>query len=290
METVAEKSAAPASGANRDVQSPPSSHAKRIEDLGRIILAYSDVTDKLQKSHVQLERTVQSLREELSEKNRELARRQRMVALGEMAAGMAHEIRNPLGGIQLYTSMLADDLQDQPQPLELAQKIAAGVKRLEALVGQVLQFTRDFVAHPVETDLAQVVDQALELAADRIGPRGVVCNTQGPRPMIVRVDPLLIGQAVLNLLINAVEAIGGPGEVQIAWASADDGHWSLRVGDSGPGISPAALEKIFHPFFSTKETGTGLGLAIVHRIVEAHDGAITAGNGPAGGAVFEIRI
>src|SRR5580658_2588131 len=110
METVAEK---PSPSTSRD--SSAAVHAKRIEDLGRIILAYSDVTDKLQKSHVQLEQTVQSLREELSEKNRELARRQRMAALGEMAAGMAHEIRNPLGGIQLYASMLADDLREQAE-------------------------------------------------------------------------------------------------------------------------------------------------------------------------------
>jgi signal transduction histidine kinase len=286
MEGVAEQS----STANRDMQSPSAIHAKRIEDLGRIILAYSDVTDKLQRSHVQLEQTVQTLQEELSEKNRELSRRQRMAALGEMAAGMAHEIRNPLGGIQLYASMLADDLREHPEALLLAHKISAGVKRLEGLVGQVLQFTREIQAHPGEADLAEIVDQAVELAADRIGPRGIECTTEGPRPMNVRVDSLLMGQAVLNLLINAIEAVSGPGSVKMSWSNTDDGHWSLRICDSGPGISAGALEKIFHPFFSTKETGTGLGLAIVHRIVDAHDGAITAGNDPDGGAVFEIRI
>ena len=233
---------------------------------------------------------MQTLREELSAKNRELSRRERMAALGEMAAGMAHEIRNPLGGIQLYTSMLADDLQDMPEALELAQKITAGVKRLESLVGQVLQFTREMQAHPVESDLAQIIEQAIELAGERIGPRGTECLAEGPRPMVVRVDPLMMGQAVLNLLINAVEALGGRGEVRIEWGEIDGGHWLLRIRDSGPGISASALERIFHPFFSTKETGTGLGLAIVHRIVEAHDGAITAGNHPEGGAVFEIRI
>ncbi len=206
METVAEK---PSPAGHHDTQAPSAAHAKRIEDLGRIILAYSDVTDKLQKSHVQLEQTVQTLREELSAKNRELSRRERMAALGEMAAGMAHEIRNPLGGIQLYASMLADDLQDMPEALELAQKITAGVKRLESLVGQVLQFTREMQAHPVESDLAQIIEQAIELAGERIGPRGTECLAEGPRPMVVRVDPLMMGQAVLNLLINAVEALGG---------------------------------------------------------------------------------
>src|ERR1700759_5219620 len=99
-------------------------HAKRIDDLGQIILAYSGVTEKLQQSHDQLTQTVQALRLELSEKNRLLERRNRLVALGEMAAGMAHEIRNPLGGIQLYSSILAKDLQDRPESLQIVQKIS----------------------------------------------------------------------------------------------------------------------------------------------------------------------
>src|SRR5438128_1042313 len=101
-------------------------HARRIEELGRIIIAYSEVTEKLQQSHDQLKATVQTLRGELSEKNRLLERRNRLAALGEMAAGMAHEIRNPLGGIQLYSSMLAKDIVDRPESHKLVQKITAG--------------------------------------------------------------------------------------------------------------------------------------------------------------------
>src|SRR5437016_4153608 len=124
--------------------------AQRIEELGRIILAYSEVTEKLQQSHDRLEQTVAALREELSEKNRMLERKNRLAALGEMAAGMAHEIRNPLGGIQLYASMLAKDLAGEPGGLSLVNKIAGGVRRLEALVSQVLQFTREITVHVEE--------------------------------------------------------------------------------------------------------------------------------------------
>src|SRR3954452_24005181 len=112
---------------------------QRIEELGRIIMAYSEVTERLQQSHEKLQQTVVALREELGEKNRLLERKNRLAALGEMAAGMAHEIRNPLGGIQLYASMLADDLKNRSElsgSLSLVRKIAGGVKRLEALVGQ----------------------------------------------------------------------------------------------------------------------------------------------------------
>src|SRR4051812_35814278 len=122
---------------------PPVNHAQRIEELGRIIMAYSEVTEKLQQSHDQLTHTVQTLQRELGEKNRQLERRNRLAALGEMAAGMAHEIRNPLGGIHLYASMLAKDVSDRPASAQLVQKISGGVKRLEALVSQVLQFTRE---------------------------------------------------------------------------------------------------------------------------------------------------
>src|SRR5918993_5165335 len=133
-----------------------SDNARRIEELGRIIIAYSEVTEKLQQSHDQLTDTVLALRSELGEKNRLLERRNRLAALGEMAAGFAHEIRNPLGGIQLYASILAKDVADRPESLTVVQKISGGVKRLEALVGQVLQFTREMSANAALMDLPDV--------------------------------------------------------------------------------------------------------------------------------------
>src|SRR3954452_20581076 len=135
----------------------PTPAAQRIEELGRIIMAYSEVTERLQQSHDQLKDQVQSLRDELSEKNRMLERKNRLAALGEMAAGMAHEIRNPLGGIQLYASLLAKDVSDRPASHELVTKISKGVKRLESIVSQVLQFSRDIRIDPSECDLAEIV-------------------------------------------------------------------------------------------------------------------------------------
>jgi signal transduction histidine kinase len=265
------------------------SNAARIEELGRIIQIYSNLTEKLQESHAQLQQTVQSLRNELSDKNRQLERKKRLAAVGEMAAGMAHEIRNPLGGIELYASMLSHDLQAMPGSLQLVKKISSGVKRLEGLVSQVLRFSREISPQLIDADLAAIVDQSIELAADRIGP-GVACRADGPRPMMARIDPLLMGQAILNLLINAVEAVGDSGAIDVAWSPlGPEGKFRLGIKDTGPGIGPAVLEKIFNPFFTTKESGTGLGLAIVYRIVEAHDGSVTVTNAPEGGAIFEIR-
>jgi len=268
-----------------------------MEELGRIILAYSEVTERLEQSHAQLTATVASLREELGEKNRLLERKNRLAALGEMAAGLAHEIRNPLGGIQLYASLLAQDLHARPElaeSLAVVNKISAGVKRLEGLVGQVLQFSRDITASRVATDLTEIVDQAVDYAELTMSRRSIQCVAYGPRPMPVVADPLLIGQAVLNLLLNGAEAMDAPGVIRVTFgrppAGSDAGQFHLAVHDDGPGIPPAVMDRIFNPFFTTKETGTGLGLAIVHRIVEAHDGTILATNPPEGGAKFEIRI
>jgi signal transduction histidine kinase len=261
--------------------------SSRAQDLARIIEEYNAVTEKLRQSHEQLGQTVQSLRNDLARKNRELERRNRLAALGEMAAGMAHEIRNPLGGIQLYASLLAKDVAGQPESLTLVNKISAGVTRLERLVSQVLQFTRQMTASVTEADAAEVVEQAVDLARPQL--RGVMCDVDGPRPMRAQMDPLLLGQAALNLLLNAAEAAGEGGCVAVRW-SQEAGRLRLVVSDDGPGVPAHLLDKIFNPFFTTKETGTGLGLAIVHRIVEAHDGTISVRNGSNGGAEFELRI
>lgn len=272
----------------------PVDNSTRIEELGRIILAYSEVTEKLQQSHNQLTETVRALQQELSEKSRALERKNRLAALGEMAAGLAHEIRNPLGGIQLYASLLSGDLKDRPDSLAIVGKISNGVKRLEALVGQVLQFSREIRISPAQCDLSELVAQAIDYAAPTLQKHDVRCVTDGPASLPVNVDPLLIGQCILNLLLNAAEAKDAGGAVTVTYAtppaSIPAKQFVLMIQDSGAGIPPDLLDKIFNPFFTTKDEGTGLGLAIVHRVIEAHDGTITAANAEGGGAKFEVRI
>ncbi|HEX4794793.1 MAG TPA: ATP-binding protein [Humisphaera sp.] len=267
-------------------------YARRVDELGEIIRQYSQITEKLQQSHDQLTQTVLSLRKELGDKNRQLETRNRLAALGEMAAGMAHEIRNPLGGIQLYASMLAKDVADRPQSLETVRKISGGVKRLESLVSQVLQFTRQIQVHRQPVDIAQLVSQAVEYASPKLAELGVACKVNGPPQLPASADPILLVQAVLNLLLNAAEAMQHGGNVSVVFDSSTDDARQFRIviADTGPGIDPQILDRIFNPFFTTKDTGTGLGLSIVHRIVEAHEGTIAAVNLDGGGAKFEIRI
>lgn len=264
-------------------------HAQRIEELGRIIMAYSEVTEKLEKSHDELKKRVEQLQAELSEKNRLLERRNRLAALGEMAAGLAHEIRNPLGGIQLYASMLAQDVADRPESAQTVRKIIGGVKRLEALVSQILHFTREINAHPSRCEVSGLVKEAIELAQGRLGPGVGTIQTDLPETCYRDVDARLFSQCVLNLVLNAIEATGPEGTVRVSLYGTDSGLL-LVVEDDGPGIPTEVLDRIFNPFFTTKDQGTGLGLSIVHRIVEAHNGTIQARNRESGGARFEIRI
>lgn len=272
---------------------PISDASQRIEELGRIIMAYSEVTERLQESHERLEKTVRSLREELSDKNRQLERRNRLAALGEMAAGMAHEIRNPLGGIQLYASMLARDVADREPSLELVRKVSAGVKRLEGLVSQVLQFSREIRPTIARTNMSELVEQTLELTHEEARSKNIRREIRSDGELWAQVDGLLIGQVVLNLVLNAIQACEMGGAVVIELDRGQEAQareFRLVVSDSGPGVDVAVMDRIFNPFFTTRDTGTGLGLAIVHRIVEAHEGTITVRNLEQGGARFEVKV
>jgi signal transduction histidine kinase len=260
---------------------------QRIEELGQMLLAYNDVTERLEQSHARLTQRVEQLQVELSEKNRQLARKQRLAALGEMAAGLAHEIRNPLGAIQLFAGILKQDLRDMPEPLQVVQRITQSVNRLEGLVSQVLQFTRELRVNCSPCDLAFAVEDAIDMAKMKAGSR-VEIRAQIGRGVRVNADANLIQQAVLNLLHNSIEAIEQQGVVEVAMGQNDD-VLELWIKDTGPGIAADILEQIFHPFFTTKDHGTGLGLAIVHRVIEAHDGTISAQSGE-GGATFVVRL
>lgn len=290
---------------------PPMDYARRIEELGRIILAYSEITEKLQQSHEDLQQTVALLRNELSDKNRELERKNRLAALGEMAAGIAHEVRNPLGSIMLYARMLEQDLAGQGEPLAVARKITGAVSRLNAVVTDFLAFSREQRIRPAEVDAHDLMRSALEDASgDGSLSGGVV--VQGPDavhpPVTVRCDAGLVQQALVNIIRNALEAVQGAprgrqkvvlleaGLRPVRWPDGSSREMVvLGVHDSGPGFPAESAERLCNPFFTTRASGTGLGLAIVHRIVDAHGGRLSLRNetGPDGtvrGALVEILL
>ncbi len=272
----------------------------RERELGAIILQYNEVTERLKASHEQLLAEMGRLRQELERKNRELERRERLAALGQMAAGLAHEIRNPLGSIQLYASLLERDLVDSPKQFQLVQKISRGVRLLDGLVGDVLIFARPSDPRRERVILGQALDEVIELVSPRLRQAGVALRVEADcRNVELWADARQLQQILMNVLSNALEAAredagdGGKG----AWVSVAAGldgeageDLVITIADSGPGIDPDLLNRIFNPFFTTRDSGTGLGLAIVHQLVEAHGGSITAGRHAEGGAVFSIRL
>jgi signal transduction histidine kinase len=250
--------------------------------LDELLAAYgqvAQVAERLKASHDGLQEQVERLREQLAAKDRQLERRKRLAALGEMAAGLAHEIRNPLGGIQLCASMLETDLEQMPRAQEMARKIGYGVCLLERIVRDVLAFARQSEPDPVPVAVGQLVRMGLLYAADKLEHyRCGVEIEDGLDDLAVLADPEQVSRALLNLMVNAAQAtegLDGGGVLRIGpVVDAPGALAGVRLVDNGCGIVEDLLERVFDPFFSTRDEGTGLGLAIVHRIFEAHNGRI----------------
>jgi signal transduction histidine kinase len=288
-------------------------------DLAEVIGAFNEVTAKLQSSHEALRGEVAGLRARLREANEQLERSRRLAALGEMAAGIAHEVRNPLGSIRLYARMLDDDLAAMPEQRLMVRKVAGAVRTVDAVVNDVLAFAREVRVRPEAVDAAEligrIVDEVLE--ADKAdGPGRAPVNVRrrdvSRRPGTLICDPALTQRALSNVLANAVQAVrereaGGPGspgapleiitDLVRATTVGPDGlaetHDCIVVTDSGTGVSAEVMGRMFNPFFTTRAAGTGLGLAIVHRIMDAHGGGVAVRNRDARegtGATVELRF
>jgi signal transduction histidine kinase len=262
-------------------------------DLIAVLQAYNDVTERLKRSHDALAGEVCRLRDELHQKNKALERRQRLASLGQMAAGVAHEIRNPLGGIGLYASLLERDLSDRPGQLVFVRKMCVGIRNLEAIVSDILAFAGEVEPHRQATSLRGVIERAHCQVAPNAETRGVELSMVIPEPDLEAwCDAGQIERAAINLLLNAIDATGRGGRAWIRCESeaAAAEHCRIVVEDEGPGVPADLVHRIFDPFFTTKDTGTGLGLAIVHRIAEANGGFISAGERNGGGARFVLSV
>lgn len=272
----------------------------RLDDLAQIVEAYSAVTERLQASHETLQSEVVRLRRELNSANAQVQRSRRLSALGEMAAGIAHEIRNPLAAIQLYAGMATDDLQQEgaagrEPALDNVRKIASAVRGMSAIVNDVLSFARGMEPDRVELDAAALFDAVIAASGPGIDQAGIDVvrrDLEGTPPMVFA-DRGLIQQAMLNLVRNAVDAMSSVDGRRVLTLDAKRDAFGvvLTVADTGPGVPEDCLDRIFNPFFTTRSTGTGLGLAIVHRIADAHGGSIAVHRDPKhGGAVFVLTL
>lgn len=260
-------------------------------ELSQMLRDYVQVAERLQQTHRTLEEEVQRLRRELKHKDRELERRRRLASMGEVAAGVAHEVRNPLGAIQLYSGLLKKQCGDLKPALRLIEKIEAGIQSIESVVRSTLALAPGRTGKFRVRRVGEIIDEAVNLSAEVFRRRNVKLERR-TRADDARIncDADALQRVLVNLLINAAEASAASpdraGHVSILTRVTARGKAVIRVRDDGPGLPPDAADKVFDPFFTTKEGGTGLGLAIAHRLVEAHGGRLSARNHRGGGAEF----
>jgi two-component system, NtrC family, sensor histidine kinase HydH len=210
-------------------------------------------------------------------RERKLDEERRLATLGRMSAVLAHEIKNPLASLKGNAQLLQRGLPEGEKSRGKADRVVGEAIRLEKLIDDLLGFARTGQVHRVEVDPLAVVREAV--TSDRVDVRG-----SAPR---WRLDPDRLRQVVVNLVDNALQA--GDGRVKVTLGVAD-GRLRLEVRDRGAGIAADDLPHLFEPFFTRRTQGTGLGLAVARRIVELHDGTITAANGADGGAVFTVLL
>jgi PAS domain S-box-containing protein len=218
-------------------------------------------------------------------------RTDRLKELGEMAAQVAHEIRNPLGGIKGYASLLKRDLKDNPELQQMAGYIVQGTDDLNSLVTRVLNYSRPIQPHLELTDIIELGKELVHhIQADATLNPDIKLQVLAQRKSInVHVDPLLLRGALLNLIVNSIQALPGGGKITLVFDVKE--HQALiLVSDTGLGIPKENLEKLYSPFFTTKEEGNGFGLAEVFKVVQAHNGSIEVESEVGRGTTFTIKI
>jgi len=221
----------------------------------------------------------------------DLLRAQQLSAVAQLAASVAHEVRNPLMAIKMLVELALRGPADQPLPPEDLRVMYREIRRLERTVQTFLDFARMPSPQRKRCDLRDVVRQAGQLVEARARQQGVTLTALLPdTPLIANVDGGQVSTVLVNLYINALDAMPTGGRLLTTLRADPAAVYRLSVQDTGSGFSPNALARLFTPFVSSKATGTGLGLSISRRIVEDHGGSITVGNGPQGGAVVTIVL
>jgi len=224
----------------------------------------------------------------------ETVRSEKLASVGLLAAGMAHEIGTPLASVMGYTEILAQELAQNPAHADYLARIQDGCSRIDRIVKGVLEYARPKVAACERFDVVPLIQQTVELLQHQGVLKKVTVSLKADKsPPLLVLDPYQLQQVLINLLINAADAMPQGGTVEFAIETVDDDRSViLTVRDNGTGIAPENLNKLFDPFFTTKEPGkgTGLGLAIVARIVDSWGGRIAVQSKLGQGSCFAVQL
>jgi two-component system sensor histidine kinase HydH len=225
-----------------------------------------------------LAQAYRSTRTSLTSLERELETSRRLASLGRLAAGVAHEIRNPLSSIKGFATYFKERYRDNPEDQKTSEIMIQEVDRLNRVITQLLEFARPPVIQKKRASLQGLIQRSLKMIERQASAKKIQVLSRLPSEIKeVELDPDGINQVLLNLYLNAVEAMDQGGTLNVSLSADQGSRWvKITVSDTGMGISKEDLQHIFDPYFTTKQTGTGLGLALVHKIIEAHEGEVRA--------------
>ncbi|TYO98822.1 phospho-acceptor domain-containing protein [Geothermobacter ehrlichii] len=239
--------------------------------------------------NLELERRVLEKSRELERAHAEILQAEKLAALGHLAAGMAHEIRNPLNSISLFTQVLRSAVAEDAEMSSYADKILGEVERIDQLLVKLLGVSRQPKGDPVDIHLHRLIKRVLESFDEQIRRQGIEVEADLPAVPAIRGDEDEVEQIFTNLVSNAVHEMADGGHLRLALRQVD-GRIDIEVADSGGGIPQEHLSQIFDPFFTTKERGTGFGLSVVLRIVKSMGGKVRVESTPGQGATFFVSL
>ncbi|MCZ7583300.1 MAG: ATP-binding protein [Deltaproteobacteria bacterium] len=280
-------------------QDPGSAVEKVLELLLYNLVAFitGKLADREYTERVRQETTAKKLQATLDEMRvmeQQLVRSGRLEALGQLTAGLAHEMKNPLASLKGAADIISDEIPETSPRRRMVDILRKELTRLETLLERFLSFARPERIDAHEVCVCDVIDKTLLLVEAQARKSGVTIAWDKSQEMVHALgDPDKISQVLLNLVLNAVQAMPGGGRIDITCGYETRGkrrYGMFAVADTGPGIGEAIREKIFDPFFTTREAGSGLGLSIAARIVDEHGGMIEVAGAPAGGAVFRVLL
>jgi signal transduction histidine kinase len=230
------------------------------------------------------------LYKEQRERFRRMLRADRLATIGELAAGAAHEIRNPLTSIRSSLQYLESRCREDTEKRLLGVAIGE-TDRIDEILSALLSFSRPSEIHKEPCDLVALLEESVALVSIQARSKGVEVRTSFPAaPVVLSADRSQIKQVFLNVFLNAVQAMDGGGTLTVEDLALENGKTLVRVSDTGPGVPEADLDKVFDPFFSTKKGGTGLGLSICYTIVKAHGGEIELRSRPGEGTTVLVTL